>query len=247
MRPSAAVVAFLLISLAFNADAFAQKKSRAEIADDIELMQAQLEQMIERLKEREAELVAPSAEDRKAHADFLAQPDTGLARLLPRGKYDLALEGGGAYYSFKRRTNEYGRGSDIELDGERFKVGFAGADFGFFVSLGDTPLESVSVESAELLPLAEIEVPADVAKARELYYRSNFGFEAQGRVYKREVPALVNNTYAVRSVNYGERDVLVAFRVVRKDADGSLILLWKIVNEFPKPALFKPEREAAEQ
>lgn len=247
MKPSRAVAAFLLIALVLTADASAQKKSRAEIADDIELMQAQLDHLVARLREKEQELLAPSAEDKKAHADFLAQPDTGLVRLLPRGRYDLALNGGGAYYSFKRRTNEYGHGSDIELEDERFKVGFAGADFGLLVSLGEVALESVSAEAAELRPLAEIAAPADVAKARELYFRSSFGVEEQGRVYKREVPALVNHTYAVRSVVYGESDVLVAFRVVRKDGDGSLVLLWKMLTEFPRPALLKLERESAEQ
>jgi hypothetical protein len=105
------------------------------------------------------------------------------------------------------------------------------------------PLESVTPATPGVGPLAEFDAPSDVAKAREQYVKALAGFEADGRSYRREVPAQVNSTYVVRSVNYGESDVLTAFRVVRKDSDGSLILLWKMLKEFPKPDLLRMERD----
>src|SRR5258706_11840537 len=68
-----------------------------------------------RLHVLEEQVLAPDPADARAFAAFLTGPDTGLARLLPRetGEQALALRGGGAYYSFSRRTHEYGRGSDI--------------------------------------------------------------------------------------------------------------------------------------
>jgi len=47
----------------------------------------------------------------------------------------------------------------------------------------------------------------------------------------------VNTTYLLRSIDYGTSDVLVAFRVFRKDSDGGLIIAWKLLNKFPKPEL----------
>ncbi len=63
-----------------------------------------------------------------------------IVRLQPRlsdlavfAKREAALSGSGSYYSFVRRTHEYGSGSDIELEPGQFKTGFAGADYGFFI------------------------------------------------------------------------------------------------------------------
>jgi len=51
--------------------------------------------------------------------------------------------GGGAYYSFVRRSHEY-TSVDIELDEQGlFRVGFAGADYGFFVSLGRGEIQGI--------------------------------------------------------------------------------------------------------
>src|SRR5687767_5474674 len=124
------------------ADARAQAGDRAKAA-------AEIESLREQIKVRETTLLATSDEDRKAHAEFLAQPDTGLVRLLPREKWDskLSTRGDGAYYSFTNRVHDYGRGTDIELQQDYLSVGFAGADFGFMVSLGDMPVENVSEES----------------------------------------------------------------------------------------------------
>jgi hypothetical protein len=244
MKPARLVVA-LFILLAISSTAFAQKKARAEVAGDVARLHAELDELVGRLKEKEAELLAAPAEDKKAFAEFLARPGTGLVRLLPRDEYDLFINGNGAYYSFSHRTHEYGRGSDIELQGQNFNVGFAGADFGLFVSLGDVPLEDVSLETTGVSPLAEFEAPTDTVKAREQYTKSMAGFETDGRPYRKEVPVKVNHAYILRSVNYGESDVLVAFRVVRQDDDGSVVLLWKMLKEFPKPDLLRMERDSA--
>jgi len=43
---------------------------------------------------------------------------------------------------------------------------------------------------------------------------------------------------AIRSaVGLARADVLVAFRVVRQDTDGSLIIAWKLLQKYPMPKL----------
>lgn len=224
---------FTLLLPAFSPDgAFAQTRTRKERAQKIESLR-------EEIKTLEAELLAPSRADQSRFAEFLAQPDTGLIRLLPREKWDykLSLRGGGAYYYFPKRTQEYGFGSDIGLEQGMFSVGFAGANFGFIAQLGDIPLENVTMETEFAQFLATFAAPTALPKAREQQRKSGAGFQVGELTYKSHLPALLDSTYLLRSINYELSDVLVAFRVVRKDDDGSMILLWKTLSKFPKPHL----------
>ncbi|MEK6283404.1 MAG: hypothetical protein AABN95_23880 [Acidobacteriota bacterium] len=41
----------------------------------------------------------------------------------------------------------------------------------------------------------------------------------------------------LRSIGYRASDVLVAFKVVRQDTDGSVILAWKLLKKYPVPTL----------
>jgi hypothetical protein len=49
--------------------------------------------------------------------------------------------------------------------------------------------------------------------------------------------ATQSTTYALRSLCFGTSDVLVVFRVVRIDVDGSVILAWKLLNKYSLPRL----------
>src|SRR5262245_47423164 len=43
--------------------------------------------------------------------------------------------------------------------------------------------------------------------------------------------------YALRSIDYDKSDILVAFRVARKEIDGSVVILWKRHERFSRPDL----------
>jgi len=214
---------------------FAQSQDRAKFDKDIETLRDQL-------KQKETEFLAPSAEDRAQFADFLHQPGTGLARLLPREEYrkKLSVREGGAYYSFTKLSNSYDRDPQIALEKEYLSTGFAGANFGFLASLGDTALESVSIEHPVVQYLAALVTPSTEPEAREQQRRSSTGIMIGAYGYKNRLPVTVGGSYILRSVNYDSSDVLVAFRIVRQDTDGSLILLWRKLREFPTPFLTRP-------
>lgn len=236
-------LAFLLVSATFSASvARAQSADRAKAA-------AEIESLREQIKAREAVLLAPAPEDRTRYAEFLAQPDTGLVRLLPREQWDykLSTRGGGAFYSFARLTHEYGYGSDIMLTQGEFAVGFAGADFGFLVNLGDVPLSGLTGESDGVKFLSDYSAPAADAAARAAFTSAGEGVRSGDWLYKSRLPAEARRTYALRSISYNTSDVLVAFRVVRKDEDGSVVLLWKLLKKFPKPVLERNAATAAAQ
>lgn len=218
----------LLISIA----GVAQSQDRSRIEKDIEVLR-------EQLRQKELEFLSASPEDRAQFAEFLLQPDTGLARLLPREKYreKLNVREGGAYYSFTKLSNSYDRDPQIGLEQEQLSTGFAGANFGFLVSLGDVPLESVTHENECVQYLTAFVPPTLESEARDQQRRSSSGFEIGRNRLKGRLPVVVGGSYLLRSIGYERFDVLVAFRVVRSDTDGSVILLWKKLREFSTPYL----------
>lgn len=231
-RASLLSIAFFVIALLSTA-ARAQPPDRAAQEDEIRAL-------VDELKATEQLFLAPSARDRQKYAEFLGQPDTGMIRLLPREVFQdlITIGGGGAYYSFARFTHEYGLGSDIELQQNQLSVGFAGADFGFLTRLGKVAIEEVTLDHPGARFLSTFNAPTVEPAARDQYRQAAAGFEANGFTYKSQLPLKKKkNTYLLRSVVYGVSDLLVAFRVVTRDEDGSVVIVWKILKTFPVPQL----------
>ena len=220
----------------------AQPSSRDDVLKDIAAKRAELQQL-------EDQFLAPAEEDQATYKEFLAQPDTGLIRLLPRELYEsevykknrktLTIRGGGAYFSFARLTHEYGYGSDLELQSGYLSVGFAGADYGMMIDLGDVPLDEMSTDYPRVLSLLNYAAARDEPQARVEQRQVQLGRILDGATYKSRLPVNAGSTLLLRSINYGDSDVLVAFRVVRKDTDGSVIIAWKLLRKFPKPELLR--------
>ena len=192
-------------------------------------------------------LLAPSVQDRDDHAAFLKQSNTGLIKLLPREVHErrtygiekhLKLKDGGAHYSFFYLSHEYGYGSDIEFDHNKFTVGFAGG-YGMLVRIGDVPLNDVSLASPTIDYIAKYRPARSMPDLRCELKLFQDGVEVAGLVYRSSLPVEVNSTYLLRSINYGRSDLLVAFRVTRQDSDGSVILAWKLLNQYSKPGFEK--------
>lgn len=192
------------------------------------------------LAQKEALFLLPADLDFAAAASTLRQPETGLIRLLPRGKYDdvLPSRGAGAYYSFPRQTHVYDYGSDLELQQGRFLVGFAGADYGFLVSLGNVSMTGMTLSTPGIKYLADYNPPLSEPEARAEYQRSGVGFQVDGFTYRSSLPATVNNTFALRSVGYRGSDCLIIFHVLRQDTfDDSMIILWRMLKRYATPQL----------
>jgi hypothetical protein len=241
MKHPFATVLFLIIAISFICSTgFAQSASREDLLREIQAKRADLHQL-------EKQFLAPSAEDQRAHAEFLSQPDTGLIRLLPRQVYDseayksnnktLTMRGAGAYYSFTLLTHEYGQGSDIGLESGQLSVGFAGANYGILVHLGDVTLDELTLEDPRVRYMSGYTPPPKEPDARLEARQFGSGVTVDDVRYRDRLPVAVNGTYLLRSIDYSRSDVLVAFKVVRKDSDGSVILAWKLLKKYPVPQL----------
>jgi hypothetical protein len=167
-----------------------------------------------------------------------------LIRLLPAEVFQdkLTIQGGGAYYSFARLTHEYGFGSDMELQQNQFSVGFTGADFGFLTRLGKIAIEEVTLDHPAALFLSTFKPPTAEPGARDQQSRASAGFDVNGFTYKDRVPVKRKNAYLLRSIGFSRSDLLVAFRVVTQDDDGSVVIVWKILKKFPVPQLTAAQR-----
>ncbi len=238
MRTFTAAV-FITVMSAMSLCALAQSESREDLVKQIETKRAELAILEKRILE----------EDQTTYAAFLQQPNTGLIRLLPREKYDdqaykgstkssVTIRGGGAYYSFTALSHDYNSGGpDLSLEMGSFGVGFAGANYGMLTNLGDVALETVTIEYPGAHYMSEYVVPGEEPAARAEARRFGQGVTVENAVYRSRIPAKLKTTYLLRSITYITSDVLVAFRVVRQESDGSVVIAWKMLKKYPAPKL----------
>ncbi len=205
----------------------------------------------------EKKLLAPAAEDLHRFADFIRLPDSGLIRIFPAGRWRVVsveqLESGqsprfvsfASIYSFSKTKHGHslqgyvdpGLGwGEIKLENDELTTAFTRSSVGLLVSLGDVPLQAITVETPGAAAIADFKGPRDHKEAQKFVRVCREGFQLNGFVYRASLPATVNNTYVVRSINNKRADICVALRVVRADEDGSLTVLWKKLKTNPKPS-----------
>ncbi len=192
-----------------------------------------IEELNNQIKTLEKDVILPSAKD----SEQAQKQGLNVFRIMPREIYDgvLTIRGGAAYYSFTKKDHSYNI-PQIELSEKSLSVGFAGADYGFIADLGETPLAEVSKEILDVSFLANYKPPFNISEIR-IEQRKAHNYEANGIIYKSRMPAVVGHTYVLRAITFDRADVLVALKVHRKDADGSLIIFWKIIEVFEVPTI----------
>lgn len=196
-------------------------------------------------KAKEEIFLLPAKKDFANNSDFQGKTDRGLVRILPREKYDgkILTRGGGAYYGFEKQDHSNGYASDIGLQMEHFSVGFAGCDYGFFTDLGKVNIRNVTADDKALSHILNYQPPHDdeekvrIEQRRYLWTDREMKNERgpivmDGFEYFASFRPVVGHTYGLRSINFGESDVAVLIQVLRKDRDGSFIILWKKLKSY---------------
>jgi hypothetical protein len=140
-------------------------------------------------------------------------------RILNRGLFEGSdlPRGGGAYFSFTERSNDYNDSVHLGMELWQFRSGFAGGDVGVVV---EVPAKGIREVSAKDTP-AKLRLAANK-------------FEAHCRVAATQPRAAPGQLYIVRAVRWDEHDIVVAFEVLQKDRYG-VTFAWKILNRQPAP------------
>ena len=180
---------------------------------------------------QEKRILSPDPED----FEKAKQENVGVFRILPREIYDKGLfstRGGAAYYSFYFKIPDYGYGSDLSLEQGRFSI----TNAGLLTDLGEVPLSDVTKESQSADGLINYQKMKDTNSVYQDFSSFRYeGLKYNGVVFTSHLPAVAGHTYVVRSLREDYYDVLVAFKVLRKDADGSLVIFWKLLEQFETP------------
>ncbi len=101
------------------------------------------------------------------------------------------------------------------------------------LNLGDVPMEEITINHSVVNFMLSYKPPRTEPEARCELLRFRSGVKVKDSFYKSKLPVRVNTTYLLRSVHYGTPDALVAFHVSRQDTDGSLIIAWKLLKQYP--------------
>lgn len=203
-------------------------------------------------------LLSVDVADEARFADLLAQPNTGIVRLLPLSSQGRVVSVSqpeayrrpgftyfAATYSFSKRKhgnclNGWHGNPRMGWAELRLKEGILGTaimedSVGLMVRLGDVPLDTITVQTAGVADLDNLKPPTDQVAARNISENSLRGIKVGEFTYSSLIPANLNTTYVLRSTMRKRADILVAFRIVQSDSDG-LTLLWKKLKEYPKPS-----------
>jgi hypothetical protein len=175
--------------------------------------------------------------------DWTTRVGGGMNRILRRGEFETLItpRGGGAYWSFAKRSNSYDEEPDLELQNERWHSGFYGGNKGWLLDLGEVPIESVepdpqrpphrlSEEDQKLWDFLWTERPADggYKERRDIFLRETMNRSRDS------VPAVAGHTYLLRSILEEEHDVLVVFRDLERDDHGRT-LVWRVLRQWELP------------
>ncbi len=217
----------LIFVLLFASVAFSQELTREQKLQKIDELNNQI-------KILETDVLLPNAKDLKQ----AEKEGVEVFRLMPREKYDhkFTVQGGGAYYSFTTKSHDYRKIAQIGLDQNYLSVGFAGADYGFIADLGSVALADVTKETGEINFLVNYKPPTEEKEVR-IEQRKAYEYDTGNATFRSRVPVSIGHSYALRIIDFDRADVLVAFKIYRKDIDGSLIVFWKLLENFEKPIL----------
>ena len=209
----------------------------------------------------------PAAQDLERYAAFLEQPRTGIFRLMPdigcteninvirADAVCLDFVPESAWYSFREKEHTIEMLSDIRLrNGYLISDGLLAQ--GFLVNLGEIELERIMPHSAGVDFLSKFAPHEQGVEAQKQFIQTMRGIKVGNYEYKKALPMIENATYALRVVAYkgsvfrsfrgyrfdvlfGDKriDLTIAFRVVRKDTDGSATLVWKEIERREAPRL----------
>jgi hypothetical protein len=198
---------------------------------------------------------------------FLKHPDTGLIKLFSDigceenenlvnvNENCLSWIPMSGFYSFREKDYTRSFLSDIRLKNDMLIAGGLLTQ-GILVSLGDVTLENVQLTSDGLNFLNEYQPESQLSAVLKQTNQLIKGVKSGNYLYSNILSVNQNTTYALRAIAYrgtytgyvrgqqfnllggGDRvDIILVFRVIKKDEAGTLTLLWKQLSEKNAPKI----------
>ncbi|MEZ5429220.1 MAG: hypothetical protein R2747_23435 [Pyrinomonadaceae bacterium] len=192
--------------------------------------------------------------DHDCLADGVVRADGNCGKTFP----------GTWFYSFRKKEHSDGLLFDLQLRDEKL-VTDGLLSQGILAGLGNFSLARVNLETPGVKFALYFQPAEKSLEVKEQYDRIGRGIEADGFRYSREVPVRVGEVYLLRVIAYrlqnkfvdelsrGPRtdakmkllvlendertDLTVAFRIIRKDADGNLTIIWKELDKKKSPEI----------
>lgn len=165
------------------------------------------------------------------------------------------LPGAGFAYSFRINNYRLPSLADLIFTDNSFQASGV-LLHGILVNIGDVPLEKVTLQTNGLKYLVDFQPVTDFEQAKETDKLLVEGIEQDGFVYRRGLRAVEGATYVLRSIAYQgthyravkgvtynelefdkRQDIIVAFRIVEKDADQSVTILWRELERKEAPKM----------
>lgn len=172
------------------------------------------------------------------------------------------------FYSFRRKEYSDVLLFDLQLrNGKLISDGFLSQ--GILTNLGNFSLDEVNLERKEIKFLNAFEPAVKLTDIKAQYEKFGAGVESDGRFYAREAAAKLGEIYLLRVVAYRlqrnfadkvsyrgnfdpanvlalqqdkREDIMVAFRIIRKEASGSLTIISKEIARKKSPEIILDEK-----
>jgi hypothetical protein len=170
------------------------------------------------------------------------------------------IRGNGKYFSFRQKEYVDEDLADIGFMNNRF-FSLGWMNQGILVVLGDADIQDLSLTSKGIDYLTGFAPSFNLDGASKEFGQFEEGLKVNDLSYRKIVDIEKDKTYALRVIAYNSyfliekngnepkptiffplkedkrEDVIVVFRVVEKNEDGSIILLWRELQRKPSPEI----------
>lgn len=165
------------------------------------------------------------------------------------------IPGGGTAYSFRVKSHRMLHLADLVLEKNIIKTDSL-LQQGLMVNLGKVELEQISAQTNGLKFLLDFKPATNKEELANIDKILGTGIKSDGFIYTYGLYVEVDSTYALRSIayqgkiprsisgyNFNEmdfdkrKDIVVVFRIIEKDSNGDITILWKGLADKESPKL----------
>ena len=156
--------------------------------------------------------------------------------------YSVKLEEIPAYLPLPMILDFIGR-SEIHFIGDRFVVGNA-STLGIIGEIGSADLDDVNLKSAAFRFLKDFEPAKTKIELARQNAELERGISSGGVTYSNSALVKLDAVYVLRAIafreqyrNFWAKNIFVAFKIVGREKDGSVVFVWKKLKEKDAPVL----------